>query len=146
MLQHALAVIRAWGFEYKTCAFAWTKATPDTIRGGFFGLEMGTGYWTRANTEVCLLATRGRPKRLHRDVRQVIIEPRREHSRKPDGVYQRIERLVPGPYLELFARSSPRTGWTFWGDEVGKFGKSRDTSSNFHLHAALARPTTGETP
>jgi N6-adenosine-specific RNA methylase IME4 len=94
-LSQALAVISAWGFEYKTCAFAWTKATPDTIRGGFFGLEMGMGYWTRANTEVCLLATRGRPKRLHRDVRQVIIAPRREHLLPPLMPMPRSTRSVP---------------------------------------------------
>ena len=81
---------------------------------------MGMGYWTRANTEPCLLATRGKPKRLNADVRQGIIEPRRQHSRKPDCVHGRIERLVAGPYVELFARQS-RPGWDVWGNEVGKF-------------------------
>jgi N6-adenosine-specific RNA methylase IME4 len=81
---------------------------------------MGLGYWTRANTEPCLLATRGKPKRLNADVRQLIIEPRREHSRKPDCVHSRIERLVAGPYLELFARA-PRKGWDVWGNETAKF-------------------------
>jgi N6-adenosine-specific RNA methylase IME4 len=80
------------------------------------------GYWTRANTEPCLLATRGRPKRLNADVRQAIIEPRREHSRKPDGIHKRIERLVAGPYLELFARQQ-RPGWDVWGNEVDKFAQ-----------------------
>ena len=60
---------------------------------------MGIGYWTRANSEACLLATRGKPKRLNADVSQVIMEPRREHSRKPDGIHERIERLIAGPYL-----------------------------------------------
>ena len=82
--------------------------------------QVGLGYWTRANSEVCLLATKGKPKRLNADVRQAILEPRREHSRKPDCTYQRIERLVAGPYLELFARTQ-RPGWTAWGNEVGKF-------------------------
>jgi N6-adenosine-specific RNA methylase IME4 len=81
---------------------------------------MGMGYWTRANTEVCLLATRGKPKRLNADVRQAILEPRRAHSRKPDCVHERIERLVGGPYLELFARER-RSGWTTWGDQVDCF-------------------------
>jgi N6-adenosine-specific RNA methylase IME4 len=81
---------------------------------------MGMGYWTRANTEPCLLATRGNPKRLDAGVRMGIIEPRRQHSRKPDCVHGRIERLVSGPYLELFARAE-RPGWTTWGNEVGKF-------------------------
>jgi N6-adenosine-specific RNA methylase IME4 len=84
---------------------------------------MGLGYWTRANTEPCLLATRGKPKRLNADVRQGIIEPRREHSRKPDCVHDRIERLVAGPYLELFARAR-RPGWDAWGNEVGKFDRT----------------------
>ena len=86
---------------------------------------MGMGYWTRANTEPCLLATRGKPKRLNADVRQAIITPRRQHSRKPDGVYGRIERLVAGPYLELFARTR-RFGWDAWGNEVDKFAVVTD--------------------
>jgi MT-A70 len=81
--------------------------------------SMGMGYWTRANGEFCLLATRGKPKRLHADVRQAVIELRREHSRKPD-LYDRIERLVAGPYLELFARQL-HDGWDSWGDECGKW-------------------------
>jgi N6-adenosine-specific RNA methylase IME4 len=117
LLEQCLSVIRHWGFTYKTCAFAWMKA--DQFR--FFAApSMGLGYWTRANTEPCLLATRGKPKRLNADVRQAIIEPRREHSRKPDCVHDRIERLVAGPYLELFARAR-RRGWDSWGNEVGKF-------------------------
>jgi N6-adenosine-specific RNA methylase IME4 len=67
-----------------------------------------------------LLATRGKPKRLHADVRQGIIAPRREHSRKPDEVHARIERLVAGPYLELFALQR-RPGWKCWGDQLDKF-------------------------
>ena len=81
---------------------------------------MGLGYWTRANSEVCLLATRGNPKRLDKGIRQGILEPIREHSRKPDCVHKRIERLVAGPYLELFARQS-RPGWSSWGNEATKF-------------------------
>ena len=71
---------------------------------------------------MCLLATRGNPRRLNMDVRQAIIEPRREHSRKPGCVYERIERLVEGPYLELFARTT-RPGWTACGNETNKFPK-----------------------
>ena len=120
MLMDGLEVMARWGFEYKTCAFAWFKGNslplfPDDMRG-----QMGCGYWTRANSEVCLFGVRGKPKRLNKDVRQAILEPRREHSRKPDCIYERIERLVDGPYLELFARTS-RDGWTSWGDEAGKF-------------------------
>jgi N6-adenosine-specific RNA methylase IME4 len=123
-LLDALKVIEAWGFEFKTCAFCWTKAHAgqlEMFEESIMGL-LGMGYWTRANTEPCLLATRGRPKRLNADVRQAIIEPRREHSRKPDCVHERIERLIAGPYLELFARQR-RPGWTVWGNEVDRFGE-----------------------
>src|ERR1017187_320133 len=111
MLADALCVIDSWGFKYKTCAFAWIKLTADGHPA------MGSGYWTRANSEACLLATRGKPRRINADVRQAILEPRREHSRKPDCVHERIERLVRGPYLELFARQQ-RPNWTVWGNEI----------------------------
>jgi N6-adenosine-specific RNA methylase IME4 len=62
---------------------------------------MGPGYWTRASPEACWLGSRGKPKRLYDDVRQLIVSPVGEHSRKPDEVYERIERLVERPYLEL---------------------------------------------
>jgi N6-adenosine-specific RNA methylase IME4 len=124
-LRDAWEIIGAWGFEYKTCAFDWVKA--DNTQPHFFQDEIpaqiGMGYWTRANSEPCLLATRGKPKRLNADVRQGIIAPRREHSRKPDGIHERIERLVAGPYLELFGRQT-RPGWTCWGNEVNKFDKA----------------------
>jgi N6-adenosine-specific RNA methylase IME4 len=120
-LPEALMVIEAWGFKYKTCAFCWTKADAsqiDMLRDDLTP-AMGLGYWTRSNSEVCLLATRGKPNRLHADVRQAIIEPAREHSRKP-RIHQRIERLVAGPYLEMFARQR-QPGWTVWGNESEKF-------------------------
>lgn len=110
-LPEALAVIKAWGFEYKTCAFVWVKQTKDEER-----FATGMGYWTRANAEICLLATRGSPARLNADVHQVVMTPRMEHSKKPAEVAERIERLVPGPYLEMFARS-PRDGWDVWGNQ-----------------------------
>lgn len=125
MLLDCLKTIERWGFCYKTCAFSWVKARANQIEmfQDFVDPWMGLGYWTRSNSEVCLLATRGKPKRQHADVRQAIIEPRREHSRKPACVHERIERLVPGPYLELFARA-PRLGWTVWGNETGRFTTS----------------------
>lgn len=116
MLPHALALIEAWGFEYRTVAFTWAKQTP-TGKPWHFGL----GYWTRQNTEQCLLATRGKPKRLARDVPQLLVAPRRQHSRKPDEVYARIERLLGGPYCELFARQE-WPGWaTAFSNEASKF-------------------------
>lgn len=123
MLEDALFLMKAWGFTYKTCGFAWLKADPYCLLADEKTPSMGMGYWTRANSEVCLLATRGKPKRLKADVRQGIIAPRREHSRKPDEIYGRIERLVAGPYLELFARTT-RPNWSSWGDQVGKFAEA----------------------
>jgi len=121
-LPDAMRVIEAWGFKYKTCAFCWIKA--DDRQADLLGAppkaRMGLGYWTRSNSEVCLLATRGKPKRLNADVRQVILEPLREHSRKPDDIRQRIERLVAGPYMEMFARTTT-PGWDVWGNETTKF-------------------------
>jgi N6-adenosine-specific RNA methylase IME4 len=121
-LKESLDIIDAWGFTYKTCAFSWIKADdrqPDMFSDSV-PVQLGMGYWTRANSEVCLLATKGKPKRLDCGVRQGIVEPRREHSRKPDCVPSRIERLVGGPYLELFARTQ-RPGWTVWGNQTDKF-------------------------
>lgn len=112
-LQDALRVVEAWGFTYKTVAHTWVKQNPSG-RGWHFGL----GYWTRGNPEICLLATRGKPKRLDNSVANLIISPRRDHSRKPDQIYPCIERLVVGPYCELFARGPARPGWQAWGDEA----------------------------
>lgn len=119
-LPDAIKLIEQWGFAYKTCAFAWIKADPYRLFALEEDIRMGLGYWTRANSEACLLATRGKPKRQDNTVRQGIIAPIREHSRKPDGIHERIERLVGGPYLELFARQQ-RSNWTAWGNETDKF-------------------------
>jgi N6-adenosine-specific RNA methylase IME4 len=125
ILKRALSIIEAWGFEYKTCGFCWVKASARKVDLFSDEIEprMNLGYWTRSNSEVCLLATRGKPKRKSGAVRQAIIEPAREHSRKPDGIHERIERLVAGPYLELFARQE-RPGWTSFGNETTKFGSA----------------------
>jgi N6-adenosine-specific RNA methylase IME4 len=113
-LKIGMSVLDAWGFQYKTVGFYWTKTTKN-------GREhVGQGYYTRANPEQCLLATRGQPRRVAKDVRRLIVAPVREHSRKPDEQYPRIERLFHGPYLELFARTT-RPGWACAGDETGKF-------------------------
>jgi N6-adenosine-specific RNA methylase IME4 len=118
LLPRAFDVIRAWGFTYKTVGFYWAKlnkSAPELIydEKSFF---TGLGFWTRANPELCLLATRGHPKRRRADVKKLIISPRREHSRKPDEAYKRIEALCEGPYLEMFARAA-RPGWDRWGAE-----------------------------
>lgn len=127
-IPQAVKLVESWGFTLKSVAFAWVKGTslplwPDDIVG-----HMGMGKWTRAEFEQCLLATKGSPKRLNADVRQVLVESRRQHSRKPDGIHERIERLVAGPYLELFARQQ-RPGWTVWGNETDKFKPATDWDS-----------------
>lgn len=112
MLPQALETITAWGFKFKTVGFYWAKANKNSDTP-FTGL----GYWTRANPEQCLLATRGSPKRLGADVPKLVVDRRREHSQKPDEVRTRIVRLVAGPYMELFARDRCE-GWDCLGLEV----------------------------
>lgn len=129
-VEMALDTVRALGFKYKTVGFYWAKTNKD---GSFF---TGMGFWTRANPEHAyeayfgeteqeversFLATIGAPKRTGKDVPRLIVAPRREHSRKPDEIHDRIERLTDGPYLELFAREH-HPGWTTWGNEDTKFG------------------------
>lgn len=140
MMKTALWLISAWGFTYKTCAFSWMKADPYRLFADDKTPFAGMGYWTRANTEPCLLATRGKPKRLNADVRQGIIAPRREHSRKPDEIHGRIERLVAGPYLELFARQQ-RPGWTSWGNETTKFNDGYDAEDDMRKSVNLCLET-----
>lgn len=114
LLPDAMQVITAWGFEYKTIAWVWTKLNKNSM-----GFYFGMGYYTRSNTEPCLLATRGNlPKPQARDVQALICSPIREHSRKPDEQYSKIERLYPNmSYLEMFARRT-RPGWDVYGNEV----------------------------
>lgn len=79
---------------------------------------MGTGYWTRANSEVCLLAIKGKPKRISASVHSVIVSHIREHSKKPDEARQRIVELMGDlPRIELFARQKA-DGWDVWGNEI----------------------------
>lgn len=113
-LDQAIKLMQVWGFEYKTVAFVWVK----TAKNG--QPRMSMGLWTRKMSEICLLGTRGKPPRIGKGVRQVLMAPRREHSRKPDEIYGRIEALVAGPYLEMFARQQ-WPGWDAVGNEVGKY-------------------------
>lgn len=112
-LQESLKVIESWGFKYKTVAFVWIKQNKKTPT-----LFWGLGFWTRANAEICILATKGNPKRISAKVHQVIISPVEEHSKKPDETRKRIVELVGDlPRIELFARSKTK-GWDVWGNEV----------------------------
>ena len=120
-LPDAFAVIKAWGFTYKTDAFVWVKTTKkaECIELDGRGLHRGMALSaTQANTEFCLYATKGSPLRLAADVPEIIVAPVGErHSEKPEEVRRRIEQLYGGPYLELYARKlTPR--WRAWGDEV----------------------------
>jgi N6-adenosine-specific RNA methylase IME4 len=115
MLPEALEVMQAWGFAYKSRGFTWIKTYPE--KDDLFPrpprYAVGLGYWTRLSTELCLLGARGRPSRRARDVRELIVSPRGAHSEKPAEIHELIERLAPGPYLELFGgRAPPRDGWT----------------------------------
>jgi len=110
-LQEAFSVIEALGFTYKTVAFAWVKQNRKTS-----SLFWGMGHWTRANVELCLLATKGTPKRQSASVHQVVISHVEEHSKKPDIVREKIIELAGDlPRIELFARQTVR-GWDAWGN------------------------------
>ena len=122
MMVPALYLIKAWGFAYKTCAFAWCKTT---ARGD---PSFGLGHYTRGNTEPCLLAVRGKPRRVDAGVPQVILDesfaegtlyaPRGAHSSKPPEARDRIVRLMGDvPRIELFARERA-AGWDAFGDQL----------------------------
>ena len=118
MLQEALQLINAWGFRYKTIGFQWVKQNKSG-NGFFFGL----GRWTRGNTECCLIATKGKPKRINNSVSQLIVSPIQAHSQKPSETRDRIVKLMGDlPRIELFARQTA-DGWDCWGNETDKFEK-----------------------
>jgi N6-adenosine-specific RNA methylase IME4 len=113
LLKEGLDTIKSWNFKYKTCAFSWIKKNKKSD-----SLFWGLGYYTRSNNEICLLATKGKPKRISSAVHQVVIDKIREHSRKPDCVRDRIVQLCGDlPRIELFARQRV-DGWDCWGNEV----------------------------
>jgi N6-adenosine-specific RNA methylase IME4 len=120
-LNECFVLIQAWGFEYKTCAFTWVKRNKKA-----HSWFMGMGRWTRANAELCLLATKGKPKRVNAGIRSVVDTPIEVHSKKPDVVRDRIVQLCGDvPRIELFARQSTE-GWDVWGNEVDLFEKTND--------------------
>ena len=125
LLEQGIETIKRWGFVYKTCAFNWVKKNKKS--DSFF---WGLGYWTRSNSEICLLATKGNPKRISKSVHQVCDARIMEHSKKPDEIRNRIVQLMGDiPRIELFAREKAE-GWHVWGDEVDSdinLNKSNDT-------------------
>ncbi len=113
ILQEAFRVIESWGFKYSTAAFVWVKK--NKLQDTPF---VGCGAWTRANSELCLLATKGNVVRLDASVSQIIESPIEEHSKKPDVTRELITRLVGElPRVELFCRH-PAEGWDVWGNEA----------------------------
>jgi N6-adenosine-specific RNA methylase IME4 len=121
MLREALEVIEAWGFTYKTVAFNWVKQN-KTGAGLFWGL----GNWTRSNSEICLLAVKGKPKRMSASVHSVILSPVQQHSRKPAETRDRIVELMGDlPRIELFAREAA-PGWDAWGNEAPTPGARKE--------------------
>ena len=148
-------VASAWAARWCGRAFEWIKLNKsafddkaklhtidDIIDGGLF--HVGMGYTTRKNAEDVLLFKTGSPERLAKDVRELVIAPIREHSRKPDEVVKRIERFCPGPRVELFAREA-RDGWDTWGDQVGMFnGKTLTAADAIYQFATGPTGPTGE--
>jgi len=124
LLKQGIDTLESWGFAYKTVAFTWAKqARKDQSKW-----HIGLGYYTRANPEMCLLGRKGKKSlpRQNKGVRQLIVEPVREHSRKPDRVRSDIVSLFGDiPRLEMFARTTS-PGWDVWGNETEKF----DMNSN----------------
>jgi N6-adenosine-specific RNA methylase IME4 len=114
MIPEAIEVMNAWEFTYKTVAFNWIKRNKKAL-----SLFWGCGSWTRANSELCLLGVRGKPKRNSASVHQVVYEPVSIHSRKPDEVHKRILELCGDvPRVELFATQKV-SGWDCAGYDIG---------------------------
>lgn len=117
-----IPIMKAWGYKPTAMGFVWIKLNRNspmlfiTLRDLF----KGGGFTTRKNAEFCIIGKRGRSVRENASIDEVIIEPRREHSRKPEEFYRRCERYTSGPYLDLFTRTE-RPKWHLWGNEVAKF-------------------------
>jgi N6-adenosine-specific RNA methylase IME4 len=124
-LPQACELIERWGFKYSSKAFTWVKLRrsldPDQFRLlTESDLHVGLGLTTRKGTEDVLLGRRGNCRRISKSVREVIFASVREHSRKPDKFYVRVQQYCSGPFADLFARER-RSGWDCWGDQVGLF-------------------------
>lgn len=113
MLPDAMKVMKAWGFKYKTCAFSWVKTNP---KSGSYSCMLG--QWTMGNLEVCLLGVKGHPKRIRKDIKQLVVAPRTGHSYKPKEVRGRIVELMGDvSRVELFARDC-EDGWDCIGNGI----------------------------
>jgi len=115
LLNKQIPIVEQWGFTYKTVGFHWVKTNKDKSKNLYFKT---VGYLPRANNEICILATKGKPKRIGTNVDRLVVADRREHSRKPDCVKDRIVELCGDlPRIELFARQKTE-GWDVWGNQV----------------------------
>lgn len=123
-LLDGLELLRHYGFRYVTVGQVWIKLNKlvglrsiiDIARDIF----MGPGYWTRANAEILVLASKGSPKRLSKSVRQVVLHPIGAHSEKPLVFRRNLEKLIDTDRrIELFCRREPEEGWDVWGNQVG---------------------------
>jgi N6-adenosine-specific RNA methylase IME4 len=124
-LPRACELIARWCFKYSSVAFTWVKLLRSLNPDQFHlltesDLHKGLGLTTRKQTETVLLGRRGNCRRISKGVREVILAPVREHSRKPDEFYRRVECYCDGPFVDLFARER-RPGWDTWGDQVDMF-------------------------
>ncbi len=125
-LNEFIKVVNSWGFEYKTCGFVWVK-TNKVNHETFF---MGQGRWTRGNAEICIIATKGKVKRLSNSIRQLHISPLETHSKKPNEIRNKIVELVGNlPRIELFARQKC-DGWDCWGNEVNNEENDNNEEKN----------------
>jgi N6-adenosine-specific RNA methylase IME4 len=125
LLIEGIKVLEAWGFEYKS-NLIWHKVRKD---GGPDG--RGVGFYFRNTTEMILFGTRGSMRTLGpgRSQVNIIRTQKQEHSRKPDALYEIIEKCSPGPYLEVFARGA-RPGWDVFGNQADDYKIEWDTYSN----------------
>lgn len=111
-IREGLDTIKAWGFEYKTIGFNWIKKNKNG--SNFFGV----GWYTKSNSEVCLIGVKGKPIKKSDSISQIIETIREEHSKKPGIVREKIVDFVGDvPRIELFAREQ-KEGWDCWGKEV----------------------------
>lgn len=125
LLPEGLEVMKAWGFQYKS-NLIWHKIRKD---GGPDG--RGVGFYFRNTTEMVLFGIRGQMRTLQpgRSQVNIIKTQKQEHSRKPDELYEIIERCSPGPYLEIFARGK-RTGWDVFGNQAEDYNIGWNTYAN----------------
>jgi len=111
-LIEGIEVLKSWGFTYKTVAFTWVKTNKNN------SYYSGLGFYTNSNCEICLIGRKGKFSRVSKNIKQLVVDQLREHSRKPDCIRDRIVQLCGDlPRIELFARQKSE-GWDTWGNEA----------------------------